>query len=408
MSDPGEPASSTVTQLLSSAGHKLSSMLQGSGLDEGLPSNSDDDRPSIKVRIMTWNMHGSIPKGDLEILFGHCDEYDPTSAPRPDNETPPPLPLDSSHPYHLLVLCCQECPWGDGGQLQTTLHTAGEIGSLARIRTRVARDMHSGEHRRAEGTGISHSPDRSATTATNASPDSHSRSDSSPTAARNRRLFCQPSSINVDDSVDVDSGSPQSPHQELSFLERNSARGWSKICEDWLCYATPPSYLNRTSRSFAQEKPPAVDLDPRQNEPMPSVGQTMDRVSRAPSPTPPTPSTPTQQESEQLGGSPGAQSLDMRLPPRRLGPYELVIKERMMGCYSAVYVWRPCYDLVHGASSNMVKSGLLAGRMGNKGGVGISVHFGKTRLLFVNAHLAGMLVFCTYPSACKQNQIAFR
>ncbi|KAJ1032719.1 hypothetical protein NDA16_000741 [Ustilago loliicola] len=74
--------------------------------------------------------------------------------------------------------------------------------------------------------------------------------------------------------------------------------------------------------------------------------------------------------------------------PKALGPYELVIKERMMGCYMAVYVWRGCKDRVRGASRSHVKSGLLAGRVGNKGGVGISLKLGTTRLLFVNAHLA--------------------
>ncbi|SPO39875.1 uncharacterized protein PSFLO_05356 [Pseudozyma flocculosa] len=73
--------------------------------------------------------------------------------------------------------------------------------------------------------------------------------------------------------------------------------------------------------------------------------------------------------------------------PKALGPYELVIKERMMGCYMAVYVWRGCRDRIRGASRSHVKDG-LAGRLGNKGGVGISVKLGATRLLFVNAHLA--------------------
>ncbi len=76
------------------------------------------------------------------------------------------------------------------------------------------------------------------------------------------------------------------------------------------------------------------------------------------------------------------------LPPS-LGPYELVIKERMLGCYIACYVWRGCLDRVQGVSKGHVKSGLLAGRVGNKGGAAISLKLGQTRLLFVNAHLAG-------------------
>lgn len=75
--------------------------------------------------------------------------------------------------------------------------------------------------------------------------------------------------------------------------------------------------------------------------------------------------------------------------PLSIGPYELVIKERMMGCYLACYVWRGCLDRVQGVSRGHVKSGLLSGRVGNKGGCGVSLKLGETRLLFVNTHLAG-------------------
>lgn len=34
-------------------------------------------------------------------------------------------------------------------------------------------------------------------------------------------------------------------------------------------------------------------------------------------------------------------------------------------------------------------AGLIGGRVGNKGGVGISVNLDGTTLLFINAHLAG-------------------
>lgn len=36
-------------------------------------------------------------------------------------------------------------------------------------------------------------------------------------------------------------------------------------------------------------------------------------------------------------------------------------------------------------------AGLIGGRVGNKGGVGISVNLSGTTLLFLNAHLAGLL-----------------
>ena len=76
-----------------------------------------------------------------------------------------------------------------------------------------------------------------------------------------------------------------------------------------------------------------------------------------------------------------------------LGPYELITKERMMGLYLAVYVHRDSGDLVHGHSKSAVTAGLIGGRLGNKGGVGISVNFNGTRFLFINAHLAGNVHF---------------
>ena len=72
-----------------------------------------------------------------------------------------------------------------------------------------------------------------------------------------------------------------------------------------------------------------------------------------------------------------------------LGPYELTAKERMMGLYLAVYVHRDSRELVRGHSKSAVTAGLIGGRLGNKGGVGISLNFNGTSFLFINAHLAG-------------------
>ncbi len=40
-------------------------------------------------------------------------------------------------------------------------------------------------------------------------------------------------------------------------------------------------------------------------------------------------------------------------------------------------------------SKSAVTAGLIGGRVGNKGGVGISLNIDGTTLLFLNAHLAG-------------------
>lgn len=42
-----------------------------------------------------------------------------------------------------------------------------------------------------------------------------------------------------------------------------------------------------------------------------------------------------------------------------------------------------------GTSKSVVTTGLIGGRVGNKGGVGVSVNIDGTTLLFINAHLAG-------------------
>jgi hypothetical protein len=91
----------------------------------------------------------------------------------------------------------------------------------------------------------------------------------------------------------------------------------------------------------------------------------------------------------------------------KMGPYELLTKERLMGIYLAIYVHRDVKSLVQGNvlfsstssicspfchcidySQSSVAAGLIGGRLGNKGGVAISLKFNGTTFLFMNAHLA--------------------
>ncbi|KAF7312158.1 Inositol polyphosphate phosphatase [Mycena indigotica] len=73
----------------------------------------------------------------------------------------------------------------------------------------------------------------------------------------------------------------------------------------------------------------------------------------------------------------------------RQGPYQLLVKERLMGLYLAIFVHRDLRPFVSGTSRSVVTTGLMGGRVGNKGGVGISLNIDGTTLLFINAHLAG-------------------
>ncbi|WFD36262.1 hypothetical protein MCUN1_003140 [Malassezia cuniculi] len=292
--------------------------------DHTIPSDGAQ-RPQIKIRILTWNMHNQIPKGDLESILGNIGEYIAPPAhwdtaldsdddeydgrfvvgqehlPRSDRI--PPLPIDDAHPFHIFVVACQECPWSNNSILRQGLHTASDISTGVR----KARSAH-------------------------IDPD-------------------------ADTSVADESGVSSIPTSPTfgSHSDVQRVRGWTDACDEWLCRG---------------QRIRPMPLSPVENTAQPPWQQ----------------QTQQQQQSRSRPHTPPPE--EYKGAPTRLGPYTLVIKERMMGCYMAVYVWRGCLDRVRGASSNIVKSGLLAGRMGNKGAVGVSIKLGRTRLLFVNSHLA--------------------
>lgn len=51
------------------------------------------------------------------------------------------------------------------------------------------------------------------------------------------------------------------------------------------------------------------------------------------------------------------------------GPYVNVAKERLLGLYTSVFVYRGCEHLVEGVDKDFVTAGLAGGRIGNKGGM---------------------------------------
>ena len=324
--------------------HPASSSQQNSAYHRYVDTIESSERETIKIRIMTWNMHGNVPMGDLEVLFGRVD---PCMAPAQAPQNPhriPQLPMSDTHPYHIVVVSCQECPWGEGGQLMHKIHTAGEIGHAYRY-TRARRDMTPADIQAAMS---DHSwKDTSAP---------NSRADVS-TDSRPSLSLTIPS---ADDSILSNAAEHEiiTNHEGCEMIV--TSRAWSKVCHDWLCRG-----LRRTCAELLAGSDPDSGVSAH--------------------------SSPSTTSSARIPSISSVSSLSpqcMRHPPEQLGVYNLLIKERMMGCYTAVYVWRGCADFVRGASAHAVSSGLLAGRMGNKGGVGISVMLGTTRLLFINAHLA--------------------
>lgn len=163
--------------------------------------------------------------------------------------------------------------------------------------------------------------------------------------------------------------------KEKEKEKENHAMGWSGILEDYFSRG-----IGSVETSAALSTPVAA----------PSASKQVNN-NRPTSLSPPEHLQPAAYPAQ-----PGSNKTNVVLKPpqggphvHRLGPYELITKERMMGLYLAVYVHRDSRDLVHGHSKSAVTAGLIGGRLGNKGGVGISVNFNGTSFLFINAHLAG-------------------
>ncbi|KAJ7494584.1 inositol polyphosphate phosphatase [Mycena galericulata] len=236
---------------------------------------------SLKVRIVTWNMHDSVPKGDLEELLGKVPSY--TTPDVPISGLFPQLPPGDCHPYHLVVIAGQECPSMSGIPM-------GLGAGFKLIDREKDRDADRAEREKAKERDKDYDRPRS----------------------RLRDIY-------KDDAKDPP------PHE---------GSGWTAMIEDWLCHGA--RHASPTTSDISVPKP-----------------------------------------------------LSSRAPPKeRKGPYQLLIKERMMGLYLAVYIHRELRPLVRGTSRSAVTAGLIGGRVGNKGGVGISVDLDGTTLLFINAHLA--------------------
>ncbi|KAJ7650437.1 inositol polyphosphate phosphatase [Roridomyces roridus] len=242
--------------------------------DQQPPRQSSAPKP-VKIRIVTWNMHDSLPKGDLEELLGKVPCY---VAPEVPATLFPQLPPGDTHPYHLVIVAGQECP------------------SLSGIPMGL-------------GAGF--------------------------------KLIDR----EKDREVEREKSKDDRPRSRLRDMYKDDARdppmhhdaGWTAMIEDWLCHGARHAGASPTLSDIGSPKP-----------------------------------------------------LTARAPPKeqRKGPYQLLIKERMMGLYLAIYCHRDIRGFVRSTSRSAVTAGLIGGRVGNKGGVGISVNLEGTTFLFINAHLA--------------------
>ncbi|EJT99867.1 DNase I-like protein [Dacryopinax primogenitus] len=278
-------------------------------------------------------MHESLPHGDLRSLLGYVPPHEPLEL---RGKNIPYLPRDDTHPFHLVVIAGQECP----------THSGIPMGLGATFK-----DRHKDKDKQSE---------REA-----------SRRDKEKERDRQRH------SRNV--------------KADRNTFVAGTMSSWSAILEDWLqngvgsISGVQPA-LEQSSdpmNRFRNARGPmdacvsaAVAVESNSEETIDSTHEA--RLSEP---------NVAWNISEQ-GGTATLSAEQARLRAGVKGPYVLLCKERLMGIYIAVFVQRDCRPLLRDYSTGTVAAGLMGGRVGNKGGVGVSVFFADTRLLFINAHLA--------------------
>ncbi|KAG8710463.1 hypothetical protein FRC11_004487 [Ceratobasidium sp. 423] len=295
---------------------------------------------ALKVQIISWNMNDTLPKGDLAALLGVVPPY--------GSESPNPAASDfqledTGHPYHIVVIAGQECPTG--------LLPMG----MGAVKMERSKD----NKLKIKSKEEDNSPNKP----------------KKPRRSEEEEL--QP--LTEPPLKDLPPSTPTAQTTSLSSQAQHSF-GWSALLEDWYSkglgakrfsledwqlptsgMAAPPSPAPSRSPSL-----PALPLPPTIPDPA--------KLTVPPSP---------RRMSTLIHGHNGHATF-----PAEQGPYVLVTKERLMGIYLAVYVHRETRSLVQGFSKSSVTAGLIGGRLGNKGGVGISLNIAGSSFLFVNAHLA--------------------
>ncbi|KZW02792.1 DNase I-like protein [Exidia glandulosa HHB12029] len=295
----------------------------------------------LKIRIVTWNMHESLPKGDLSELLGHVDLYKAPHGPLVDHIRIQGLSLEADHPYHIVVIAGQECPTLSGmprglGAFKLQ-DKEREIKEREKEAKREAKRKAKQQQRQQQQLRHSHEDDEDS-----------------------------------DDDGDVfDAPTHGLAHSASKDSHHHAPGGWTSVVEDWLSAGVG---------AHPGARPLLSDSDIVS---YPTNGQPSPRLT--PNPDQRTSGSKEQNPWDVPGASPAEAELKRH---KEKGPYELVTKERLMGLYVAVYVHRDVRPLVKGVSKSSVTAGLIGGRVGNKGGVGVSMNVAGTTMLFVNMHLA--------------------
>ncbi|WVO12758.1 hypothetical protein L204_100366 [Cryptococcus depauperatus] len=361
----------------------------------------EPQRQAIKVLIVTWNMADALPKGDLSVLLGKIPPYEPES---PIEGELPDLPIGNSHPYHIIVIAGQECPTPSGAP-------RGLGGGI--IKGVNLRNRREAKEKEKDG----------------------EKDDAG------HRSPC----VNEEEDERMRPSSPTALQSPFVYKHTPPTKGWSQMLDDYLCVPsarhgllTPlPSNPNLRELPLSTDKKAPMNLSPRPATAMRSVSVPIAATSSVPFLKPPSPQeqnylhpfvSPLSRQSTEFNVSDSDEEnyfshdvtsndnlghsryriQDSLTSPTKSrnkrpqiviptdeennrqegGSYVHVVKERLMGMYLSIYVYKGAEHLVKGLDKDFVTAGLAGGRVGNKGGIGISLKIADRTFLFVNSHLA--------------------
>jgi hypothetical protein len=452
-----------------------------------------DARPFVKIRFLTWNMHESLPKGDLTPLLGPVPAYVPPTQAEIDSGLLPQLPLlleGSQQPptYHMVVVSGQETPtpsgiplglaavkWGAGHSHTSTPSIATHATSpfaAAGLASgqQTPQSLSSHQQQQLQPASPQAAPPVRSTAPPHPSPLGGTQAKASadgglhppafslspasppPTAVstpRNAAAAPSPTPSSATPApltTATSAGGGQSLKSNLSLqIPGSGASGASSAGSSGATSKTgSPTASGRTTAAgssghsaadvglpdseprtgpsmaaadgFDGVRPDAAQVagtgktsQPRMSEPKGwselledwfcnRAGEPVPQRSAAPTTAPVSPEASDAEDDgpgarlavppEPAVQSGGRSSKSARIVEEGLGAYQLVRKERMLGIYLAVFVWKGASHLLEATSSSYVTTGLIGGRWGNKGGVAISVKLASKRLLFINSHLS--------------------
>ena len=343
-------------------------------------------------------MHDSLPAGDLTELLGHPGTTESSQEASIEDRLVPLDPghplqplasgLDERAPYHIIVVGGQEVPVGYGGwsgpnwtEIIERWLSGTSVGAMQAAQAAQAQAQAQAQSQ--AGTRLSGQDQSQA-----ASPVVQQQQQQQEDAGPSQQVQGPEVQDEEDDSATPDATTPSAGVQ----LDQQTGTG-SEVLTSSAVSAGPTAALHppELDASLAGAAP-SMDradssgsaktqlTDESRISAASSTATTTGTASGASASAAAQPSTSDETSLPQPAGTATARYTEP--------PYALVAKERLMGIYCSVWVYRPCLHLIRGSSTGTVTAGLLNGKLGNKGAACISLWIANTRLLFVCAHLA--------------------